>query len=103
MPLTQPAQGAQAQFGHANLQHSVQPFAPRERKVGGIADQRICTSEVSTRGLYIRCCWLEWLLLTSETVTTSEQASEIIGGDKRRWLIEDDHKIGRVRAPGARG
>lgn len=42
--------------------------------------------------------WLEWLLLTSETVTTSEQASEIIGDDKRRWLIEDDHKIGRVRA-----
>ncbi len=46
--------------------------------------------------------WLKWLLLTSETVTTSEQASEIIGGDKRRWLIEDDHKIGRVRAPGSR-
>ncbi|MGL6006466.1 hypothetical protein [Aeromonas sobria] len=37
--------------------------------------------------------WLEWLLLTSETVTTSEQASEIIGDDERRWLIEDDHKI----------
>lgn len=42
--------------------------------------------------------WLEWLLLTSEAVTTSEQASEIIGDDERRWLIEDDHKIGRVRA-----
>jgi hypothetical protein len=28
-------------------------------------------------------------------VTTSEQASKIIGDDERRWLIEDYHKIGK--------
>ncbi|ELM3616363.1 hypothetical protein RYR54_002007 [Aeromonas sobria] len=39
--------------------------------------------------------WLAWHLLTSEAVTTSEQASEIIGDDERRWLIEDYHKIGK--------
>lgn len=33
--------------------------------------------------------WLAWHLLTCEAVTTSEQASEIIGDDERRWLIED--------------
>jgi hypothetical protein len=31
----------------------VQPFAPRERKVGGIADQRICTSEVSVHSMLL--------------------------------------------------
>ena len=30
---------------------------------------------------------------TGEAVTTSEQASEIIGDDERRWLIDDYHKI----------
>ncbi|TNJ16883.1 hypothetical protein CF111_18505 [Aeromonas sobria] len=39
--------------------------------------------------------WLAWHLLTSEAVTTSEQANKIIGDDERRWLIEDDHKIGQ--------
>jgi hypothetical protein len=39
--------------------------------------------------------WLAWHRRTSEAVTTSEQASEIIGDDERRWLIEDDHKIGQ--------
>jgi hypothetical protein len=88
MPLTQPAQWARAQFGQANLPHSVQPFAPHE--VGGIAEQRIWPRDVSTRGLCIRYCdWLAWHLLTTEAVTTSEQASEIIGDDERRWLIED--------------
>jgi hypothetical protein len=35
-------------------------------------------------------------------MTTSEQASEIIDDYERRGLIEDNHKIGRVRAPGSR-
>jgi hypothetical protein len=39
--------------------------------------------------------WLAWHLLTTEVVTTSEQASEIIGDDELRWLIEDYHKIGK--------
>ncbi|EKP0258832.1 hypothetical protein JFQ93_000020 [Aeromonas sobria] len=33
--------------------------------------------------------WLAWHRRTGEAVTTSEQASEIIGDDERRWLIED--------------
>ena len=36
---------------------------------------------------------LEWHLLTSEAVTSAEQASEIIGYYERRWLIEDYHKV----------
>ncbi|MGL5092785.1 MAG: hypothetical protein ACRC8B_17950 [Aeromonas sobria] len=96
MPLTQPAQWARAQFGHANLSHSVLLSALRERKIVGIAEQRIWPRDVSTRGLCIRYCdWLEWHRRTSEAVTTSEQASKIIGNDELRWLIEDDHKIGQ--------
>jgi hypothetical protein len=38
---------------------------------------------------------LAWHQRTIEALTTSEQASEIIGDDERRWLIDDYHKIGQ--------
>jgi hypothetical protein len=94
MPLTQPAQWARAQFGQANLPHSVQPFAPRVHKVVGIATNASGPVMSAREGCAPDAAdWLAWHLLTTEAVTTSEQASKIIGDDELRWLIEDYHKI----------
>jgi hypothetical protein len=42
---------------------------------------------------------LEWHLLTSEAVTSPEQASEIVGYYERRWFIEDYHKVWKSAGP----
>ena len=36
---------------------------------------------------------MEWMLLTSEPVTTMQQAEVVIGHYRLRWLIEDYHKV----------
>ena len=36
---------------------------------------------------------LKWHLLTSESVTTAEEAEKIIFYYEKRWLIEDYHKV----------
>ena len=36
---------------------------------------------------------VEWLLLTSEPVSTTEEANKVVGYYESRWLIEEFHKV----------